>query len=437
MAIGVYKFGGISLNSAVRIKKVVRIIRQHQHHPLIVIVSAMGKMTNALEEVLKHYLAKDAVSMIEAFERVYDFHIEITDTLFRNRKHLVYSDLESLFDRLRGYLRKGHIWSVEQQGYDYEYDQIVSYGELLSSTIMYHYLSAHNHPCRFLDARNLIRTDDHYRDARIDWDRTEEAIQSAIPSSFDPESGHFLVLTQGFIGSCTDGTTTTLGREGSDFTAAIFAFILKAPDITIWKDVPGVLNADPKWFKRPKKLETLSYREAIELAYYGASVIHPKTIKPLENANIRLHVKSFLQPSAPGTVIENIDHWTIGFPIFIRKENQVLISISPRDFSFIVEHGLGATFIIDTVFNILVRYRVKVNVMQNSAISFLICIDRNDFTLEPLIDELSKTFEIRYNVNTELFTIRHYTPEAIRNITRNKTVLLEQKTRSTIHLVLV
>jgi aspartate kinase len=243
------------------------------------------------------------------------------------------------------------------------------------------------------------------------------------------ESGT-IAITQGFLGCDPDGNTTTLGREGSDFSAAIFAYALKAKEMTIWKDVPGVMNADPKWMKDSLQLETLSYREAIELAYYGASVIHPKTIKPLENANIRLNVKSFLNPQAKGTKIERITEWNIPFPIYIRKTNQVLISISTRDFSFILEENLSE------IFRTLAQFRVKVNIMQNSAISFSVCVDQDEIKIPRLIDYLGKDYETRYNGNLELYTIRHYDDEAVNRIIQNREIMMELKSRHTFQIVL-
>ena len=426
MEIKVFKFGGASVNSAEGVRNVATIVNRFYGNPLVIVLSAMGKTTNALEEILGYYLAGDAVAMVESFYRLRDYHVEILQQLFKDKENPVFGEVDGLFEDLRHGLKKG-----SSGKYDFEYDRVVGQGELFSSCILSHYLTLSGFQCHLFDARELVRTDSAYRDARVDWETSQSLIQSAIPACFSRMGGYGIALTQGFIGSDREGNSTTLGREGSDFTAAIFAYALKTTEVTIWKDVPGVLNADPKWFKHPEKLDTLSYREAIELAYFGASVIHPKTIKPLENANITLLVKSFRDPEAGGTRIENMREWTISTPIYIRKQNQVLISISPRDFSFIMEENLSQ------IFTILAGYHIRVNVMQNSAISFSICIDRNDHALEPLIQELSENYAIRYNYNVELYTIRHYTPSAISRITKNKTVLLEQKTRNTVHLVVI
>jgi aspartate kinase len=425
----VFKFGGASVNSADGFRNVVRILKKNRKTPIMAVVSAMGKTTNALELMLKHYRNNDPILLIESFNAIYDSHFEVIRELFPDKNHMVYGEAESLFDQLRGYLRKGHLYEKTRRTYDFEYDQIVSYGELFSSCILGNYLNSKGIHCKLLDARELIITDDTYRDAKVDWEKTAERIEAAVLPCFEVGVPISVVLTQGFIASDSKGNSTTLGREGSDYSSAILAYILKSQEVTIWKDVPGVLNADPKWFKNPKKLPLISYREAIELAYYGASVIHPKTIRPLENAGIKLFVKSFKKPTTAGTLIKNIDQWNISFPIYIRKQNQVLISMSPRDFSFIVEENFSH------IFTVLARYRAKTNLMQNSAISFSICLERNDEVLSDLIEELSLNYEIRYNYNVDLFTIRHYTPSAISRFIKGRTVLLEQKTRNTVHFV--
>ena len=416
------------MNSAEGVRNVASILKKYGQPGLVVVISAMGKTTNALEEVLKHFLAKDPVAMVDAYHKLKDFHSDILFELFPDRQHPVFNEVAGWFDRLRGYIRRKELNEAGPKDYDFEYDQVVSYGELISTCIVSHYLTQQGIPHQLLDARDLVKTDSAYRDARVDWEITVPAIKNAVENNAMtvPEK---IILTQGFIGSDPSGNTTTLGREGSDYTAAIFAFSLGSEEMTIWKDVPGVLNADPKWFEKPVRLESLSYLEAIELAYYGASVIHPKTIKPLENANITLYVKSFLHPEEPGTVIKSIKEWEIPCPVYIRKLNQVLISLSPRDFSFIMEENLGQ------IFSILARFHAKVNVMQNSAISFTICIDRNEQHLSELVEELSRNYAVRYNQKVELYTIRHYTPQSIKKISGDRHILMEQKTRNTVHLV--
>ncbi len=431
MKFRVFKFGGASVNSAAGVRNVASILKKSPGQPLLLVVSAMGKTTNSLEMVLNHFMNNDAVAMIDAFQKVREYHFNILEELFPDKGHFVFKEVDSLFDQLRGYLRKGHLYSPSRPAYDFEYDQIVSFGELISTAIIQHFLVACGLHSTAFDARQLILTDKTYRDGRVNWKRTSEEIQKTIPAFFRHQKiKNPIALTQGFIAGDPEKNTTTLGREGSDFSAAIFAYCLKTTEVTIWKDVPGVLNADPKWFHNPRKLQTLSYREAIELAYYGASIIHPKTIKPLENANITLNVRSFLNPRLKGTVVKQLSEWKIAFPIYIRKQNQMLISLSPRDFSFIIEENLSH------IFEIMARQQVKVNLMQNSAISFSVCVDNDPMKLTGLLEELQQAYEIRYNEGVALYTIRHYTPSAIKRITAGHDVLMEQKSRNTLQLVI-
>ena len=431
MHIQVFKFGGAALNTASGIRNVAAILKRNTSGPMLVVVSAMGKTTNALEAVLHDFIQNDPIAVIESFQKVRDYHFSILFDLFDDTHHPVFGEVDSLFDQVRGYIRKGHLYTPETNPYDFDYDQLVSYGELISSAIIHHYLLHEGLHSALFDVRELVRTDSSYRDAHVDWKTTELLIQKNIGGYFlDHHQPGTIAITQGFIGSDSSGATTTLGREGSDFSAAIFAFSLHVKEITIWKDVPGVMNADPKLMPDAVKLETLSYREAIELAYYGASIIHPKTIKPLENANIVLKVKSFRDPDQEGTSVENIREWKIGTPIYICKQNQVLISISPRDFSFILEENLSE------IFSILASFRIKVNVMQNSAISFSICIDSDPHKIAPLITFLQKDYETRYNQGLELYTIRHYTEEAVQRISNGRQILMELRSRNTIQVVL-
>ena len=431
MLINVFKFGGTAVQDATGIMHVAGMLRQFVSLPLVIVVSAIGKTTNALEALLANYFQRDPLAVTESFENIRDFHFSILDELFDDKSHAVFGEVDSLFDHLRGYIRKGHLYSAGPGEYDFEYDQIVSYGELFSSAILHHYLVLQGFQARLFDVRDLIKTDSTYRDARIDWKTTRSLIQNTIPAYFNAQQGPGpIALTQGFIGSGPGGHTTTLGREGSDFSAAIFAWCLKAEEMTIWKDVPGVMNADPKWMSDSVCLDTLSYREAIELAYYGASVIHPKTIKPLENAGIMLRVRSFIDPDLPGTRVKKMGEWKIPTPLYIRKQDQMLISISPRDFSFILEENLSE------IFRILAEFRIKVNVMQNSAISFSICIDSDRLKVDPLMAYLKKDYEIRYNKGLELFTIRHYTEESVQRIIQNRKVMMELRSRHTIQLLL-
>ncbi len=433
MDIKVFKFGGASVQDASGVKNVAVILRKFADTPVITVVSAMGKTTNALEDVLNYYLQQDTFRLIEAYNTVKAYHQNILNELFPDKNHFVFKYIDSLFDQLRGYIRKGHLYSKlpSVSDYDFEYDQIVSFGELFSSSVLYYFLLEEGLNVAHLDVRELIKTDRSYRDARVDWKRTSPLIKQTISRCFSKrEKRGAIALTQGFLGSDPDGNTTTLGREGSDFTAAIFAWSLQIKEMTIWKDVPGIMNADPKWMKNTVKLDSISYREAIELAYYGASVIHPKTIKPLENANIVLRVKSFFDPESQGTAIENLPTWNIPLPIFIRKQNQVLISLSTRDFSFILEENLSQ------IFNILANFRVKVNVMQHSAISFSICVDADPIKIPRMLSLLKKEYQTRYNEGLELITIRHYQPETQEKYFGNRIILMEQKSRNTLQVVM-
>lgn len=426
----IFKFGGASVGSASGVRNTASILAGHQGSPVVVIISAMGKTTNALEAILSSFISNDAPAVVEAFERLRSYHFGIVDELFPSTDTAVRDTLGSLFNMLRGYIRKGHLYEPGAKQYDFEYDQVVSFGELFSSAILFHYLEKEGFRCRLFDARELILTDSLHRDARVNWEVTGTRIREALNGWFETqESTGGVAITQGFIGCTHDGHTTTLGREGSDFSAAIFAWSLKANEMTIWKDVPGVMTADPRWLEDARVMETLSYREAIELAYYGASVIHPKTIKPLENAGITLRVRSFADPSLPGTVVKKLQNWTIPHPIFIRKQNQVLISVSPRDFSFILEENLSQ------IFRILADFRIRVNVMQNSAISFSFCVDADTQKIAPLIDYLKRDYETRYNEGLDLFTIRHYSEDAVRRLSTGRKILMELRSRNTIQLV--
>lgn len=426
----IFKFGGASVRDAGGVRNVASILRRYAETPLVVVVSAMGKTTNALEDLLGYYMTNDPLGVVAAFERVTVYHQAILSDLFPNPGHPVHGEVESLFNQLRGYIRKGHLFMKDRPGYDHEYDQVVSYGELVSSSILYHHLIDEGFDTCLFDVREIIRTDATHRDARVNWETTRTLVNGSIGSCLrEKQHKGSIALTQGFLGGDGTGLTTTLGREGSDYTAAILAWCLGSASMTIWKDVPGVMNADPRWMDDAVTLDTLSYREAIELAYYGAGVIHPKTIQPLENADITLAVKSFVNPDLPGTTIRNLREWNIAIPLFIRKRDQMLISLSSRDFSFIIEEHLSQ------IFRILADYRVTVNLMHNSAISFSFCIGNDRRKTEPLLRFLSGIYETRYNEGLELFTIRHYDNQAIRRVTGNREVLMEIRSRSTVQLV--
>ena len=418
----VFKFGGASVVDAHGVRNVVNIIKQNSQDSICIVVSAMGKTTNALEEIFKAYFYKtgEASKLLEALKQK---HIQLVRELFPNEHNKVEDELEDIFAEL--------YWAIEEtqiKSYDYEYDQIVSQGEFISTRIVAAYLNASHIQTQWLDARDLIRTDNTYREGHVDWTFTQKSIDDLIGKKLNNQTPQFF-LTQGFIGGTSENYTTTLGREGSDYTAAILAYCLNASNVTIWKDVPGVLNADPRDFPQAQLLSALSYYDAIELAYYGATVIHPKTIKPLQNKNIPLFVKSFVNPEAPGTCIKE-DELRQEIPTYIFKKQQILISVSPRDFSFILEENLR------DLFELFSQNRAHVNLMQNSALSFSVCVTVDQTRLLSLIQELDKKYKVKYNEQCELITIRNYSDELANQLIGNRPVLLEQKSRHTLQVVL-
>jgi len=411
----VFKFGGASVKDANAVKNVATILKRFPNENIIVVISAMGKITNALERLTDAFFYKkeNAATVLNEIKK---YHLDILDQLFEDKNHAIFNELNNTFVELE--------WAIEDEpthSYNHEYDQIVSMGEIISTKIVSAYLNNVHIKNTWLDVRGIIQTDNTYREGKVDWELTQNLSQHLAN-----QKG--IVITQGFIGGTSENFTTTLGREGSDYTAAILAYTTNAESVTIWKDVPGVLNADPKWFDETKKLEQISYQDAIELAYYGATVIHPKTIKPLQNKKIPLYVKSFLSPEEKGTVINEMQS-PLPIPCFIFKVNQVLISISPKDFSFIIEENLS------DIFNLLAEKQVKVNVMQNSAISFSVSVDADERKLPDLIGTLQKDYRVLYNENLELITIRYYDQATIERVTIDKKILLEVKSRNTVQLV--
>ena len=415
----VFKFGGASVNSADAVRNMAQIVQKHlESEPLVVVVSAMGKTTNLLEKLVPSAVTE--ASAPELRQQLEDYHRSIAAALLPDNKDVQdkISALLASLDNLRNTL------PANLEHYNYNYDQVVSHGELLSTTIISEYLNHLGIKTLWADARQLIHTDSHYREGRIDWHATEAAAKALMPDSMN----YSVVLTQGFIGG-TAGGTTTLGREGSDYSAAILAYCLNAESITIWKDVPGFLNADPKFFADTVKINQIPYNEAIELAYYGASVIHPKTVKPIQNKGIPLYIRSFITPESEGSVIGNYHTINPETPLYIFKNNQILLSILPRDYSFIAEDNL------QVIFGILNKLGIKANLMQNSALSFSICVDNNSQLVQPLIDELKSMFRVRYNENLQLITIRYYTQQVIDSIVAGRSILLEQRSRTTEQLI--
>lgn len=418
----VFKFGGASVNSANAVRNMAQIVQTHlESEPLVVVVSAMGKTTNLLEKLVPGIACDDKAALRQQLN---DYHRSIASALMPDNKdvqHKIDALLTSL-DNLCASL------PADIDHYNYNYDQVVSHGELLSTTIISEYLNSLGINTLWYDARQLIKTDAHYREGRVDWQATQQAVSQLRQSNNQSSKQSQVILTQGFIGS-TDGGTTTLGREGSDYSAAIIAYCLKAESITIWKDVPGFLNADPKFFTDTVKISQIPYNEAIELAYYGASVIHPKTVKPIQNMGIPLYIRSFITPEAEGSSIGNYRTIVPTTPLYIFRNNQILLSILPRDYSFIAEDNL------QVIFGILNELGIRVNLMQNSALSFSICVDNNPQLVPTLIEKLNNMFRVRYNENLQLITIRYYTQKVIDHIVDGRTILLEQRSRTTEQLI--
>ncbi|GAB3952984.1 aspartate kinase [Spirosoma harenae] len=405
----VFKFGGASVKDAAGVRNVAEIIRT-QAQNTVVVISAMGKTTNALETLVRAYVAQRAEEAREILASIYSYHTTIIAELIGD-----FSAVYQTFTELETYLS-----NPIAGNYDEIYDRIVAQGEIISTQIVTAYTQQFV-AVEWVDARKLISTDTTFREGRIDWDKTKVSIQQYVKRDG-------ITITQGFIGHTADGRTITLGRDGSDYTAAVFAHCLDAESVTIWKDVPGVFNADPKWFDQTVRLDQLTYQDAIELAYYGATVIHPKTIKPLQNKNVPLYVRSFITPDLPGSAIGNYKQ-SLSTPSFIFKINQVLISLHPNDFSFIAEENLSR------IFGQFAKAGVKMNLMQNTAISFSVVVDNNPDRVPALLDQLKQDFKVNYNEGLELITIRHYDQKTIDRVVVNKKLLLEQKSRYTAQLV--
>ena len=411
----VFKFGGASVKDAAGIKNVVKVLQETGHENTLLVVSAMGKTTNAMEAIVNSYF-NEKVVLPTAIQESIDYHEAILHDLFENSKHNVFDKVKQLFDEVKGFLA----WNKSPK-YNFVYDQIVGYGELISTTIISQYFNEIGIKCNWLDVRDFIKTDDSYRDVSVDWEQTQERVK-AIDRSM-------LNITQGFLGSDENNFTTTLGREGSDYTAAILAYCLNADSVTIWKDVPGVLNADPRYFKETQLLNNISYREAIELAFYGASVIHPKTLQPLQQKEIPLHVKSFLNPKDQGTTVGKGVGIEPKVPCFIVKKNQVLMKLSSLDFSFIVEDSISE------LFKLLHDHKMKVDLIQNSAISFSVCVDNRFGRLQELLNLLKSRFKVVHHEGVSLYTIRHFDEKAIESLQNGHEILLEQRGKETVQLV--
>ncbi|MEN9337633.1 MAG: Lysine-sensitive aspartokinase 3 [Bacteroidota bacterium] len=412
----VFKFGGASVKDAEGIKNVLHVLETVGHEEVLIIISAMGKTTNALEIVIKNYFEKSS-AFHASLQDVRKYHNQILLDLFEDENHDVFFAVNSHFADLEYFLR-----SNKSPNYNFVYDQVVSYGEIVSTTIVSYYFNERGLKNNWIDVRNLIKTDATYRDALVDWDQTQKLISKNVKKKA-------LNITQGFLGSDENNFTTTLGREGSDYTAAIFAYCLGAESVTIWKDVPGVLNADPRYFENAVLLNQISYREAIELAFYGASVIHPKTLQPLQRKEIPLYVKSFVNPLLPGTSVSKGADLEPKTSCFIVKKNQLLISLSAIDFSFIMEENISE------IFALFHQHKIKVSLIQNTAISFTVCVEDKFGHFDKLKAVLSKKFKVAYNENVSLYTIRHFTADAAKTVEKGKTVLVRQTSRETLQLV--
>ena len=412
----VFKFGGASVKDAQGVKNLVQILKKYQNDMPLVVVSAMGKTTNALEEVAKaFYLKQD--DTFKLLEKVKTFHQGILEDLFP-KNHSVFDAVTNLFVEVE--------WALEDEPrpeYPYEYDQIVSIGELVSTTIISAYLKEVEIANYWLDARDVLKTDNKHQSANIDWVLSAQLIHKYVPKDT-------LTITQGFIACTSENFTTTLGREGSDYTAAIFATVLKAKKLVIWKDVPGFLHADPRYFENPQKIEKLPFQEAIELAFYGASVIHPKTLQPLKRGNIPLEIRSFLHPDEIGTWISDSPTIAPETAFFILKKNQTLLSVAVNELEFIVENHLAH------IFSILAKYNAKVNLLQNTAVSCSFALNVDELLFDALINELSLKYKVKFNTGLELLTVRHYINSDIQNLLNGKEVLLSQKNRTTIQVLL-
>jgi aspartate kinase len=417
----VFKFGGASVNSDERIRQIPVILRPYQHEKLLVVVSAMGKTTNALEKVAEAFFAGHRDEALRLFGQVRDSHLTTA-------KYLIVQNWLALEAQLRDFFTEVE-WLLHDKPvreFDYYYDQIVCIGELLSTSIVSAWLAESGIGNQWIDVRDIFRTDANFRDAAIDMPFTAKKVSAEILPLFEQDN---MVVTQGFIGATQDNESTTLGREGSDYTAAVFANLLDAEGQTIWKDVEGVMNADPKQFPDAKVIRELNYEEVIEMAYYGAQVIHPKTIKPLQNKGIPLYVKCFLDTTLPGTVIHN--HAVKGLPpIFVLKQEQVLVQFHSKDFSFVGETGTAH------LYELFGQLRVKPNLMQSGAVSLQVCMDDRPSKIEKLALAAASEFDVQVERGLTLLTIRHYNQEVLEKLTAGRKQVLLQQTPETVQVLM-
>ena len=416
----VFKFGGASVKDAESVRNIGKILSNYSNEKLVIVVSAMGKMTNAFEWLINSYCYSPN-KLKHSLNEIVDFHNKIIWDLFPDQSNKVYSEINNFLFQLEEELKVSYA-NKYTKNFDKTYDSLAGYGELMSTTIISNYLNNFGILSTWVDVRTLIKTNSDYREAKVDWDASKMKINELKEES--------IIVTQGFIGSDSDNKMTTLGREGSDFSAAILGYCLDAESVTIWKDVAGVLNADPKYYPEATKIDKMSYREALELSYYGATVIHPKTIKPLENKEIPLYVKSFLNHEGEGTVVQKLTTFDALLPSYIFIEDQILVSISTKDFSFIAEDNMSF------IFGALSKAKLKVNLIQNSALSLSLCFKNDEKKVAQFFDSIKDSFLARYNENVTLLTIRHYSEDVIDNMTKDKQIYLEQKTRNTARFIL-
>ena len=420
----VFKFGGASVKDAQSVLNVVDLIKKHKNERLVVVVSAMGKTTNKLESLFDAFKQKDKLRFSKEAQELKGFHLSICNDLFEGQQlKNIETQINTYFEEIDQFIND----NPSEKNERYLYDQLIPYGELLSTKIINSCLIRESVKSLWCDARSCIKTDSAYQSANVDWTMSESEINTKMNKGFE---NNRVIVTQGFIGSDKNQISTTLGREGSDYSAGIFAYALDAQEVIIWKDVPGMLNADPKYFENTVKLDQISFKEAIELSYYGASVIHPKTIKPLQNKNIPLYVKSFIEPDQKGTIIQKRTENDNAIPSFIFKKNQVLFSIMPKDFSFLIEENLSDIFLK------LSQINVTINIMQNSALSFSFLMDNKMQVAERIKEVLEDSYIVKYNTDLELVTVRHYDQKTLDFVTNGKEILMEQKTRSTARFVL-
>lgn len=412
----IFKFGGASVKDATGVRNFMSMLQKLDKKKVLIVISAMGKMTNAFEDLVKAYHQNEK-NLDQYLDKVRLFHLNIIENLQFDENASIYGELEVVFDEITNFLKKNN-----STDYDYIYDQVVSKAEFISTRICSAYLAAHGLKHQWLDVRKCIKTDSDFRRAKVDWELTTKAIHNMVDTSG-------ITITQGFIGSDNYGRTTTLGREGSDYTAGIFAFCLDAEKVSVFKDVEGVLNADPREFKQTRLIEQISYKEAIEMAFYGASVIHPKTLQPLQRKGIPLVVRSFNDAGLKGTYVGSELDIVPKIPCFIVKKDQILISISDKEFHFVMENDISE------IFGFLHEYKIKVNLIQNSAISFSICIEDNFNNFERLMAKLKPKYKVKYNENLTLYTIRHFDEEAMSLLENDAYVLLKQRSRETVQII--